>query len=80
MNSTLYTHTRTHIIIIIIIIIVVFVIIIIIIIIIIIYSFRVFHISVNWWFYTGVWLTASLLKSPGLVLGFWPFLAMPSFG
>ena len=43
-------------------------------IIIIIYSFRVFHISVNWWFYTGVWVTASLLKSPGLVSGFWPFL------
>ena len=54
--------------------------IIIIIIIIIIYSFRVFHISVNWWFYTGVWVTASLLKSPGLVSGFWPFLAMLSFG
>ena len=34
----------------------------IIIIIIIIYSFRVFHISVNWWFYTGVWVTASLLN------------------
>ena len=36
----------------------------IIIIIIIIYSFRVFHISVSWWFFTGVWVTASLLKSP----------------
>ena len=32
--------------------------IIIIIIIIIIYSFRVFHISVSWWFFTGVWVTA----------------------
>ena len=41
-----------------------------IIIIIIIYSFRAFHISVNWWFYTGVWVTASLLKSPALVSGF----------
>ena len=51
-----------------------------IIIIIIIYSFRVFHISVNWWFFTGVWVTASLLKSPGLVSGFWPFLVMLSFG
>ena len=29
-------------------------------------------------FFTGV--TASLLKSPGLVSGFWPFLAMLSFG
>ena len=28
---------------------------------------RVFHISVSWWFFTGVWVTASLLKSPGLV-------------
>ena len=25
---------------------------------------RVFHISVIWWFFTGVWVTASLLKSP----------------
>ena len=47
---------------------------------IIVYSFRVFHTSVSWWFLTGVWVTASLLKSPGLVSGFWPFLAMPSFG
>ena len=58
----------------------VIIIIIIIIITIIIYSFRVFHISVSWWFFTGVWVTASLLKSPGLVSGFWPFLAMLSFG
>ena len=36
-------------------------------------SFRVFHISVSWWFFNGVWVTASLLKSPGLVSGFWPF-------
>ena len=49
-------------------------------IIIIIYSFRVFHISVTWWFFTGVWVTASLLKSPGLVSRFWPFSAMLSFG
>ena len=41
-----------------------------IIIIIIIYSFRVFHISVSWWFFTRVWLIASLLMSPGLVSGF----------
>ena len=26
------------------------------------YSFRVFHISVSWWFSTGVWVTASLLQ------------------
>ena len=45
--------------------------------IIIIYSFRIFHISVSWWFFTGVWVTASLLKSPGLVSGFWPFSVMP---
>ena len=38
--------------------------IIIIIMIIIIYSFRVFHISISWWFFTGVWVTASLRKSP----------------
>ena len=46
----------------------------------IIYSSRVFHISDSWWFYTGVWMKASLLKSPGLVSGFWPFLTMLSFG
>ena len=40
---------------------------------------RVFHISVSWWFFTGVWMTASLFKSPGLFSGFWPFLAMLSF-
>ena len=49
---------------------------IIIIIIISIYSFRVFHISINWWFFTGVWVTASLLKSPGLFSVFWPFSVM----
>ena len=51
-----------------------------IIIIIIIYSFRVFHISVSWYFFTGVWVTTSFLKSPGLVSGFWPFSAILSFG
>ena len=35
-------------------------------IIIIIYSLRVFHISFSRWFLTEVWVTASLLKSPGL--------------
>ena len=45
----------------------------IIIIIIIIYSFRVFHISVSWWSFTGVWVKASLLQSPGLFSLFWPF-------
>ena len=50
------------------------------IIIIIIYSFRVFHISISWWFFTGVWVTASLLKSPGHVSVFWPSSAMLSFG
>ena len=43
-------------------------------------SFRVFHIGVSWWFFTGVWVTASLLKSPGLVSGFLASAAMLSFG
>ena len=43
------------------------------------YSSRVFHISISWWFFTGVWVTASLLKSPGLVSVFWPSSAMLSF-
>ena len=47
---------------------------------IIIYSSRVFHISIGWWFFTGVWVTASLLKFPGFVLVFWPSSAMLSFG
>ena len=38
-----------------------------------------FHISVRWWFFTGVWVTASLLKSPGLFSVFWPFSIMLSF-
>ena len=46
---------------------------------IIIYSFRVFYISVSWGFFTGVWVTASLLKSPGLFLVFCPFSVMLSF-
>ena len=47
-----------------------------IIIIIIIYSLRVFHISFIWWFLTGIWMTASLLKSLGLFSIFWPFSIM----
>ena len=42
----------------------------------IIYSSRVFHISISWWFFTRVWVTASLLKYPGLVSVFWPSWAM----
>ena len=40
---------------------------------IIIYSFWVFHISISWWFFSGVSVTASLLKSLGLFSVFWPF-------
>ena len=39
-----------------------------------------FHISRSRWFFTGVWVTASLLKSPGLFLVFWPFSIVLSFG
>ena len=48
--------------------------------IIIIYSFRFFHFSVTWCFFSGIWVTASLLKPLGLVSVFWPFSAMLSFG
>ena len=41
---------------------------------------RVFHISVSWWYFTGYWETASLLKSPGLFSVFWPFSIMLLFG
>ena len=44
------------------------------------YSLRVFHISNSKWSFAGVWVTASLLRSPGLVSGFWLFSAMLSFG
>ena len=49
-------------------------------IIIIIYFLSVFHISFSWWFFTAVFVTASLLKSPGLFLVFWPFSIMLKFG
>ena len=41
---------------------------------------RVFHISVSWWSFTGDWLTASFLKSPGLFSVFWPFSIILLFG
>ena len=41
---------------------------------------RDFHISISRWFFTRVWVMASLLKSPGLFLVFWPFSIMLSFG
>ena len=44
------------------------------------YSLRVFHVSVSWWFFTGVWVTVSLPKYPGLFSVFWPFSTMLSFG
>ena len=34
---------------------------------------RVFHISVSRWFFTGFWVTASSLKSPGFFSVLWPF-------
>ena len=41
---------------------------------------RVFHISVNWWSFTGDGVTVSLYKSPGLFSVFWPFSIMLLFG
>ena len=41
---------------------------------------RVFHISFSWWSFTGVWVTASLLKSPGRFSIFWLFSTMLLFG
>ena len=45
-----------------------------------IYSLKCFYISFSWWPLTGVWVTAGLLKSPGLFSVFWPFPIMLSFG
>ena len=42
--------------------------------------YRAFHISVSRCIFTGVWVTASLHKSPGLFSVFWPFSIMLSFG
>ena len=33
---------------------------------------RVFQTNVSWWFFTGVWVTASFLKSAELFSIFWP--------
>ena len=41
---------------------------------------RVFPISLHWWSFTGDWVTASPLKSPGLFSVFWPFSIMQLFG
>ena len=40
------------------------------------YSLRVFPTSINWWFFIGVWVTTSLVKSPGLFSVFSPISAM----
>ena len=40
------------------------------------YSFECFSHWRYWWFFTGVWATASLLKSPRLFLVSWPMLKM----
>ena len=42
------------------------------------YSLQAFHTSVNWLSFTGVWVTASLLKSPGLSSVFWTILTLLS--
>ena len=42
--------------------------------------FWVFRPIVSWWLSTGVLVTASLLKSQGFSLLFWPILIMQSFG
>ena len=31
----------------------------------------------SWWSFTGVWVTASVLKYPGFFSVFWPFSTMP---
>ena len=41
---------------------------------------RAFYISNSRWFFTEVWVAASLLKSPGLFLVFWQFSTMLLFG
>ena len=38
------------------------------------FSLRIFHVSVSWGFFTGVWVTVSLLRFRGHFLGFCPIL------
>ena len=40
------------------------------------YSWRIFLTSVSWWAFSGVWVTASRLKSPGLFSVFWLIFTM----
>ena len=42
----------------------------------IVYSMRVFRICIIWWTFIWVWVTASLLKSPGHISAFWAFSLM----
>ena len=44
------------------------------------YFFQVFHITVSWRTFTGVWVTTSPLRSPGLFLIFWLISTMLYFG
>ena len=44
------------------------------------YNFSSFYTSVSQWFFTGVWVTASFLKSPGFLLLFRQISAMMKFG
>ena len=37
---------------------------------------KIFHTNVSWWFPSEDWVSASLLKSPGLSLVFWPVSTM----
>ena len=45
-----------------------------------IYSLRVTPTSFSWWFFNGVWVTSSRLKSLGLFSVFWQLLIMLLFG
>ena len=40
------------------------------------FYYYIFHTSVRWWSFTGVWVTASLFMSLGLFSIFWPFSTM----
>ena len=44
------------------------------------YYWRVFHTSVSWQSFTRIWITVSLLRSPGLFSVFWLTSTMLQFG
>ena len=70
------TTTTTTTVIIIIIIIIIIITLLLLLLLLLFYSLQVFPTSFIWCYFTGVWVTASFFRSPGLFLVFWPISTM----